>query len=132
MDNRKIGDTIQSLPMDPNQEYPHMEMNFIDEYVNKSKKKKVPLKKEPESDSDSDSDSEDELENFESEELETNKPSLWNELKATFLASLVYVLLSLDIINTSLSSFGLDGFKLSIIKLFLFASIYFVLRYKFL
>ena len=129
MDNRKIGDTIQSLPVDPNQEYPHMEMNFIDEYVSKSKKKKVQVK-EPEPESDSDSDMSDEEEPLSS--IESTKPSIWSELKATFLASLVYVLLSLDIIQTSLSSFGFDGFKLSIIKLFLFASIYFVLRYKFL
>ena len=125
MDNKKIGDTIQTLPVDPNQEYPPLEMNYIDEYVKKNKKKKEILEKEL---YESDEESEDESE----EEETSNRPSVWTELKSTFLASLVYVVLSLDIISTSLKSLGFDGLKLSIVKFFLFASVYFILRYKLL
>ena len=133
----KIGDAIHSLPVDSQQDFPHMDMNFIDEYVKstklksktKSKNKKekfIEPEPEPESDSDSDSGSDTEP------DTEAHKPSVMSELKTTFLASLIFVILSLDIVNATLNTLGIDGIKLLIVKFFIFASIYFVVRYKFM
>lgn len=125
----KIGDIIQSLPVDAQQEFPHMDMNFIDEYVKSTKKSKKEKFQESYSDSDTDCDDESDI----SEHLESShKPSVMSEIKATFLASLIFIILSLDIVNTTLNTLGIEGLKLIIVKFFLFASIYFVVRYKFM
>ncbi len=131
----KIGDIIQTLPVDPQQDFPHMDMNFIDEYVKstkKSKGKKEKFVEEYHSDSDSDSESEDEESDTEEHNESSHKPSLMQEIKATFLASLIFVILSLDIVNATLNTLGIEGLKLLIVKFFIFASIYFVVRYKFM
>jgi hypothetical protein len=128
----KIGDIIQSLPIDPQQDFPHMDMNFIDEYVKstkKSKGKKEKFVEEYHSDSESDDESDMSMEEHTHSE---HKPSLMQEIKATFLASLIFVVLSLDIVNTTLNTLGIEGLKLLIVKFFIFASIYFVVRYRFM
>ena len=128
----KIGDIIQTLPVDPQQDFQHMDMNFIDEYL-KSTKPKSKSKKETYEESDSDSNDDSEYESDTEEHTEPgHKPSLFYEIKATFLASLIFIILSLDIVNTTLNTLGIEGFKLLIVKFFIFASIYFVVRYKFL
>lgn len=129
----KIGDIIQSLPIDPQQDFPHMDMNFIDEYVKSTKKTKGKKEKFVE-EYHSDSESEDEYEESDTEEHthSEHKPSLMQEIKATFLASLIFVVLSLDIVNTTLNTLGIEGLKLLIVKFFIFASIYFVVRYRFM
>jgi hypothetical protein len=129
----KIGDIIQTLPVDPQQDFPHMDMNFIDEYVKSTKKSKGKKEKFVE-EYHSDSESEDDYEESDIEEHthSEHKPSLMQEIKATFLASLIFVVLSLDIVNTTLNTLGIEGIKLLIVKFFIFASIYFVVRYRFM
>jgi hypothetical protein len=129
----KIGDIIQTLPVDPQQDFPHMDMNFIDEYVKSTKKSKGKKEKFVE-EYHSDSESEDDYEESDTEEHthSEHKPSLMQEIKATFLASLIFVVLSLDIVNTTLNTLGIEGLKLLIVKFFIFASIYFVVRYRFM
>jgi hypothetical protein len=137
---KQVSDFIHSLPTDPQQDYPHMDMNFIDSLLPKSKKKNTPVKKKVESDSESDSDDESGSDSDDSDDEEgkdkivtqrSNK-NVWNELKATFLASIVFVILNLDIIDLGLRNMGLTGVKSMLVKLFLFATIYFVIRYKFM
>jgi hypothetical protein len=99
-----------------------------------STKKKLPPRLHDDSDSDSDTDSDSGSESDSDTNIKSNhikSPSVLSELKSTFLASLLFVLLSSDIITSSIQKMGIDGMKLTLVKLFLFATCYFILRYKF-
>ena len=124
MDVKKTGDLIQSLPVDPKQDTRSIDMSFMQTLKKKTISHPPPMQEE----SDSDSDEEDE----EEEEVKPKEVSLWSEIKSTFLASLIYVLLSMEVVDGLIRKMGLDGLNLALLKLFLFATIFFVLRYKFL
>ena len=134
---RKIGEEFRSLATDPKQELSLSDMNFLRQMFpsKKSKKKEQAPKEESDtdsqdSDSDSDSDDEDEVQNS----FKTQAPpakNIMSELKATFIASILFILLSNQLVDNALKSMGMDGFKLLFIKLFLFAVLFFVVRYNF-
>lgn len=128
MDGKK-GDLIYSLPVDPKQDIGSVDMSFINSLVKSTpSKQKTPPKMHEQSDSDSDSDSDTE----EPVEEHKNNVSMWTEIKATFLASVIYVILSMETVDSLIRKTGLDGLNLMLLKVFIFAIIYFVLRYKFL
>jgi len=129
MDVKKTGDLIHSLPVDPKQDTRSVDMNFI----HTLKKKTLPQNTPPPMQEDTDSDSDEEEDDVEEEVVAKPKEvSLWSEIKSTFLASLIYVLLSMEMVDGLIRKTGLDGLNLALLKLFLFATIYFVLRYKFM
>ena len=130
MDGKK-GDLIYSLPVDPKQDIGSVDMSFINSLVKSTpSKQKAPPKMHEQSDSDSDSGSDSDSE--EPVESHKNDVSMWTEIKATFLASLIYVILSMETVDSLIRKTGLDGLNLMLLKVFVFAIIYFVLRYKFL
>ena len=139
MNTRTIGDIITQLPTDAHQEFSQQEIALFESM---STKKKLPPRLHDDSDSDSDTDSDTESDsgsdsgsdsdsdtNIKSNHIKSH--SVLSELKSTFLASLLFVLLSSDIITSSIQKMGIDGMKLTLVKLFLFATCYFILRYKF-
>ena len=135
--DRKIGEEFRPLPTDSKQELSMSDMQLLkDMFPSASKsKKKVEAeayKSDSDSDSqatDSDSDSDDEDEPV--KRVAPTQKNLMDELKLTFIASLIFVLLSNSIVDNAIKSMGMDGFKLVFIKLFMFAVIFFVVRYNF-
>jgi len=118
MTDRKTGDLLHLLPTDDKQSYSKSNLEMFNR-----KKEKYQRERERE---ESDSDSED-------EDIEDDKkPSVWNELKSTFIASFLFAILSIEPVDDLIRKMGLDGIKVFIVKLFIFAIIYFILRYKFL
>jgi hypothetical protein len=143
--DKKVGETIRQLPIDPKQEVSKDELEVLRDMFqsskpSKSSKVKIKEVKEDESDDDSDTDSDKEDENYNSDEEEdvqlshksSDSISVMSEIKSTFLASILFVLLNTEIVDTTIKNMGIDGFKLTFVKLFLFATIFFILRYKFL
>lgn len=133
MNTRTIGDIITQLPTDAHQEFSQQEITLFESM---STKKKLPprLHDDSDSDSDTDSDSDSGSDSDSDTNIKSNhikRPSMLSELKSTFLASLLFVLLSSDIITSSIQKMGIDGMKLTLVKLFLFATCYFILRYRF-
>ena len=118
MTDRKIGDIIRSLPTDDKQTYSKIDLDMF---------KKKPRREEY-SDSDSDSDSDDD--SVLSDDLK--QPSLWYELKSTFIASVLFAILSIESVDELISKTGLDTTKLFLLKIFIFAILYFILRYRFM
>lgn len=148
--DKKIGEPFHSLPTDPTQEIASHSIELLTELFGENKLSK-PSKPNPkkviivsdsdssdsESESESESQSGDEEDEEDDEEEDTPKKkdtnvSMWSEIKTTFLASILFVLLNTQLVDTSIRSIGMDGFKLICIKLFLFAIIFFILRYKLL
>jgi hypothetical protein len=115
MSDRKTGDVLVSLPTDESQEFSTFDLRMF-----QKKKEKY------HDDSDNESDMSDDS------EMENSRPSMWSELKSTFIASLLYAILSLDSVDSMIRKSGMDGSKLFLVKIFLFAIIYFILRYQFL
>ena len=112
MTDRKIGDVIRFLPTDDKQTYSKKDLEMF--------KKKS--KREEYIDSDSDSDSDSDNESVLSDDLK--QPSLWYELKSTFIASVLFALLSIESVDELISKTGLDGTKLFLLKIFIFAILY--------
>ncbi len=141
--DKKVGESIRQLPIDPKQEVSKDELEVLRDmfqYSKPSKSSKVKIKevKEYESDDDSDTDSDKEDDDSDDEEdvqlshSSSDSKSITSEIKSTFLASILFVLLNTEIVDTTIKNLGIDGFKLTFVKLFLFATIFFILRYKFL
>jgi hypothetical protein len=121
----KSGDLIYSLPVNQQQEFTTNDMNFLDTL---SKKEKYDSEDEEEEDEEE----EDEEEENEVENYNDKGSSLWSELKTTTLAGILYILLSLESVNSLILNTGLTGANLLLVKFFIFITIYFILRYKFL
>ena len=115
MSERKSGDLLASLPTDDTQEFSSFDLRLF------QKKKEKYLE-----------DSDDESDMSDDSDMEVHRPSLWSELKSTFIASLLYAILSLDSVDSMIRKSGMEGSKLFLVKVFLFAIIYFILRYQFL
>ena len=131
--DKKVGETIRQLPIDPKQEVSKDELEVLRDMFqsskpSKSSKVKIKEVKEDESDDDSDTDSDKEDENYNSDEEEdvqlshksSDSISVMSEIKSTFLASILFVLLNTEIVDTTIKNMGIDGFKLTFVKLFLF------------
>lgn len=134
---KKIGESVSQLPTDPKQEVSSSDMALLKEMFKSAKSTSVKIKdvthKENNSDSDTDSDSDSDSDTESVVEVVKVEPkSVWSEIKSTFLASLLFVLLNSSVVDNAIKSIGMDGFKLTCIKLFLFAFLFFILRYKFL
>jgi len=146
---KKIGEPFRSLPTDEKQPVSQSDLDFLKEMFPSKKRKErkpepTPLpESESESDSESDSSSDSGSDSSESESRVyqsaplkhsnySKDKDLLSEIKSTFIASLLFVLLNSQAVDTSIRGIGMDGFRLICIKLFLFAIIFFVLRYKFL
>jgi hypothetical protein len=140
--DKKVGESIRQLPIDPKQEVSKDELEVLRDMFqsskpSKSSKVKIKEVKEDESDDDSDTDSDKEDDDSDDEEVQlshksSDSKSIMSEIKSTFLASILFVLLNTEIVDTTIKNMGIDGFKLTFVKLFLFATIFFILRYKFL
>ena len=136
--DRKLGEDFRSLPLDLDKEVSSYDIDLLKELFpdkkNKKNNKKQDKKQEENySDSDNDSDSDDDSDtNEENEDVSKNKFVLWNEIKITFIASILFILLNNKFVDDTIKKMGVDGFKLLFIKIFLFSVIFFVLRYKFM
>jgi hypothetical protein len=130
--DRKLGEDFRSLPLDLDKEVSSYDIDLLKELF-PDKKNKKNNKKQEENYSDSDSDSDDDSDtNEEHEDVSKNKFVLWNEIKITFIASILFILLNNKFVDDTIKKMGGDGFKLLFIKIFLFSVIFFVLRYKFM
>jgi hypothetical protein len=135
-----FGDQFKSLPLDPSQEFPAFDIKFIDGLRSKKAKFTAPVAMAPQTqkappvlknahDSDSDSDSSDD--ESESGNESTGGNSILNDLKLTFIAALLFIVCSNSIVDGAISKIGIDGIKLLFVKVFLFAILFFIVRYKF-
>lgn len=142
---KKVGESIRQLPVDPKQDVSATDLAILrDMFQAKpttSSKVKIKEVKEDDSDSDSDSDTENEKDKDSDTEEEHfvspkhhhhHTPSVWSELKSTFLASLLFVLLNSTVVDNAIKNTGIDGIKILFVKLFIFAILFFILRYKFM
>ena len=133
--DKKMGDAFRNLPTDHKQSVTSNDLSLLKEMFAPTKRSKKEMSRkqvESESDSESEHSDSDEEEEDEETDLVPTKKSMWSELKSTFLASLLFVLLNTQIVDQTIKGLGMDGLKLLFIKLFLFAILFFVLRYKFL
>ena len=135
---KTIGESVHNLPTDEKQDVSLSDIALLKEMLKSSKSKQIKIKDiTHKNDSDSDSDNESDCES-DSDTSETDvvkhhpDKSIWSEIKSTFIASLLFVLLNTSVVDNAIKNLGMDGFKLMCIKLFLFAIIFFILRYKFL
>ena len=141
---KKVGESIRQLPVDPKQDVSATDLAILrDMFQSKptsSSKVKIKEVKEDDSDSDSDTDNEKDNDSDTEEHFVTSKhhnhhhhaPSVWSELKSTFLASLLFVLLNSTVVDNAIKNTGIDGIKILFVKLFIFAILFFILRYKLL
>ena len=135
---KTIGESVHNLPIDENQDISPSDIALLKEMMKSSKKTPVKIKDithKNDSDSDSENDSDDDADSDTSEIDVIQKDhgkSVWAEIKSTFIASILFVLLNTTMVDNAIKNIGMDGFKLMCIKLFLFAIIFFILRYKFL
>lgn len=122
--DKKFGDHYKSLPVDPSQELPPFELEFMEGL---RKRRQPPVLKEVDSDSDSDSESD-------VEEVLHNHSAgnIMSDLKITLFASILFLLFSNNIVDGLIRKMGLDGIKLLFVKVVLFAILFFIFRYKFL
>lgn len=139
--DKKVGESIRQLPIDPKQEVNKDELALLRDMFQSSKPSKstkVKIKEVKEDEDDSDDDSDTDNENYEDSDDEkevqlshksSESKSIMSELKATFLASILFVLLNTAIVDTTIKNMGIDGIKFTFVKLFLFAIIFFILRY---
>ena len=131
--DKKFGDSFKTLPTDSSQELPPYELQFIEgkrsSNVPSAKKDKIaPKLIEEFNESDEESDTEEEAD----EPVEQHRTSnLWNDLKVTLIASVLFILLTNDFVDGGLRKIGVDGIKLLFIKTFIFAILLFIIRYKF-
>ena len=138
---KKVGESIRQLPVDPNQDVSATDLAILRDMFQakptSSSKVKIKEVKEDDSDSDSDTDNEKDNDSDTEEHFVTSKhhhhtPSVWSELKSTFLASLLFVLLNSTFADNAIKNTGIDGIKILFVKLFIFAILFFILRYKLL
>lgn len=127
--DKKFGDTFKNLPLDPAQELPPFEVQFM-EGLRSRKKTQVPPKLQKTENYDSDSDSESDTSSHSSHE-EENTTTIMSDLKTTLIASILYLLFSNDIVDGAIKKIGFEGIKLLFVKVFLFAIFFFIIRYKF-
>jgi hypothetical protein len=140
---KKVGESIRQLPVDPKQDVSATDLAILRDMFQakptSSSKVKIKEVKEDDSDSDSDTDNEKDNDSDTEEHFVTSKhhnhhhaPSVWSELKSTFLASLLFVLLNSTVVDNAIKNTGIDGIKILFVKLFIFAILFFILRYKLL
>jgi hypothetical protein len=127
--DKKFGDTFKNLPLDPSQELPAFELQFM-EGLRTRNKKIAPPKLEEHNDAETESDTESETSDVSHHDEKPTK-SVMSDLSVTFIASILFLLFSNDIVEGGIKKLGIDGIKLLFVKVFLFAIFFFIIRYKF-
>ena len=138
---KKIGESIRQLPVDPKQDVSATDLALLRDMfqAKPTASSKVKIKEVKEDDSDSDSDTDDEKDKDSDTEEEHfvspkhhhhhhHEPSVWSELKSTFLASLLFVLLNSTFFDNAIKNTGIDGIKILFVKVLIFAILFFILR----
>ena len=104
------GDEISSLPTDTNEPVAHMEMNMFQKMFKKTLKEKT---------------------DEDDEEEPVASYSLMGELKTTLIATILFLFLSHPKFDELLHYWKLDTFTVYSIKALIFASLFFIVKYKF-
>lgn len=134
MDKKLFGDSYKSLPIDPSQELPDFELQFLDNIRYKKKLNPPKLQKqeeESEDESDNESDVSEVHNKVEYNENDDKSPSSMSVLKSTLISSVLFLLLSNDMVDKLIRTTGLDGIKILFVKVFIFAILFFIITYKF-
>ena len=132
MDKKLFGDSYKSLPVDPSQELPDFELQFLDNIRSKKKLEPPKLQKQDDSDDESDNDSDaSEVHDKVEYNGENEQSSSTSVLKSTLISSILFLLLSNDMVDKLIRTTGLDGMKILFAKVFIFAVLFFIIAYKF-